>query len=118
MRDRSAQRQDEEAAYRALCDQVRKEYDGRCMLGPVIARAPAYALKGWRCATVQQGLHHLRKLSDGGAYVHRPNVVPACNICNRWVEDWPDEARDLDLVARPGDPGYDLLGVRAARLAL
>lgn len=117
MRSTSPQRGDEEAAYRQLSNDVRRVHDGRCLLGEIIEKAPAESRRGWRCGRWQQGLHHLRKLSDAGAYVLRENVMPACNTCNRWVEDWPDEAHDLGLAIRPGDPGYELLGVRAARLA-
>lgn len=113
MRARSPQRQDGDAAYRALSDQVRTEHHGACQLGPLIETVD----RAHRCVKIQQGLHHLRKQGQGGARVLRANVMPSCNPCNDWVEDHPTAALDLRLVVLEGDPRWNDLGKRAERLA-
>lgn len=84
--------------------------DGRCVLrdhGDVAGRC-------WG----QWSFHHRRKASDQGAYVVA-NGLTLCIGHNRWVEDEPDLARDLDvtpsLVVRQGDPEWESLGKRANR---
>lgn len=114
MKQRSDNRQEGDAAYRALSDQVRTEHHGACQLGPLIATAD----HSHRCIGIQQGLHHLRKQGQGGARILRANVMPSCNPCNDWVEDNPDDALDLGLVVLEGDPRWNDLGKRAERLAL
>ena len=61
---------------------------------------------------------HRRKASAQGAYV-RANGATLCAGHNRWVENEPDAAVELDpyLVVREGDPEWEQLGRRAARHA-
>jgi hypothetical protein len=47
-------------------------------------------------------VHHLRKSVQGGLYTHR-NLVSLCVAQNDWVEDEPDIAYGLGLVARRGE---------------
>lgn len=76
-----------------------------CELGPVISTA----VPAWPCSQRAQGLHELRKRSAGGSLTNRSNLLRACNPCNTWVEDHPTQARELGLVVRAGDPGWDEL---------
>lgn len=113
MRSKSDKRIDADAEYRALSNQVRTENHGGCELGPLIEKVDGRH----RCIKTQQGLHHLRKLGQGGALTLRANVMGSCNPCNDWVEDNPDDALDLGLVVLEGDPRWNDLGTRAERLA-
>lgn len=72
----------------------------------------------WRgCRGWATGLHHLRKRSSGGALISEANTLTGCNPCNAgWIEDHPRLARKAGLVVRSGDPLWDELGARAARL--
>ena len=82
----------------------------RCEIGPILVR---YGLDGAKtCMSRIEGLHELRKRSAGGSLRNPSNLVPACNPCNGWVEDNPEEAHILGLVIREGDEGYEALGVR------
>lgn len=56
--------------------------------------------------------HELRKRSAGGSLVNPANVLPACGPCNRFVEAEPLIARELGLVTRPGDAGWDEMSAR------
>jgi 5-methylcytosine-specific restriction endonuclease McrA len=47
-------------------------------------------------------VHHLRKRSQGGADTEA-NLVTLCAGHNVWVEDHPEEAWGLGLVARRGE---------------
>lgn len=78
----------------------------RCELGPVICRVDP----DHRCWSQPGGRHEIRKRSAGGSVTDPANLRWACNPCNGWVEDNPDSAHRLRLVARPGDPDYEALG--------
>jgi hypothetical protein len=82
----------------------------RCEIGPVLTRHGLDASK--RCRGKIEGLHELRKRSAGGSLRNPDNLVPACNLCNGWVEDEPDEARILGFVIREDDERWDALGAR------
>lgn len=63
--------------------------------------------------------HHRRKAGAGGSW-SMENLVTLCAGHNGWVEDEPDDARDIfgtTLVVREGDPEWEELGRRAHRLA-
>ena len=68
------------------------------------------------CAGEIQGLHERRKSSAGGTRMGLPNLVPACNWGNGYIEDAVGEHRRLIdgswLVVRPGDLEWDELGAR------
>lgn len=82
----------------------------KCEIGPLLIK---YGLDGARnCRGKIEGLHELRKRSAGGSLTNPSNLIPACNPCNGWVEDNPDEALVLGLVIREGNPIYDTLGKR------
>lgn len=91
----------------------------RCEIGHVLASA---GVTPFGCTGEIQGLHERRKRSAAGSMTIGANLIPACNWCNGWVEDWlPVLADENDpewvllatfLVARPG-PGFDDLGKRA-----
>jgi hypothetical protein len=53
-------------------------------------------------------LHHIQKLSQGGAYISIRNTIRTCRWANGWVEDNPDHARQLGLV-RHASPAPQLL---------
>lgn len=55
------------------------------------------------------GLHERRKRSAGGSLTNRQNLIPACNSCNQWVENYPLEARLIGLVVRAGDDEWEEL---------
>jgi len=79
-----------------------------CEIGPLLHK---HGLDGARdCRGEIEGLHERRKRTANGSLVNPDNLVPACNPCNGWVEDNPDEAHILELVIREGDPLYDALG--------
>ena len=82
----------------------------RCEIGPVLAH---HGLDGGRsCIGRIEGLHELRKRSAGGSLINPANLMPACNPCNGWVEDYPEESHILGFVVREGDEGYEELGKR------
>lgn len=113
LKRRGRVRTGEDEAYRDLQEQVKAETREACQLGDIIAPLDP----GHRCVRRHQGLHHLRKTGQGGARVLRANVMGSCNPCNDWVEDHPDLAREAGLVVLEGNPLWDSLGRRAARLA-
>lgn len=86
------------------------EAGARCEIGPVLIKTGLSG--GTNCRGRIEGLHELRKRSAGGSLVNPDNLVPACNPCNTWVEDNPDDAHVLGLVLRDGDEGYEELGAR------
>lgn len=51
------------------------------------------------CTGQEQGLHHLKKKSQGGEDTAE-NCKLSCNACNRWVEDHPIQAEAFGLVIR------------------
>jgi hypothetical protein len=83
-----------------------------CRIGPLLS---AEGL-GPNCMIVVQGLHERRKRSAGGSLTNPDNLIPACNVCNGWVEDFPKLAREVFgsmLVVREGDAEWESLGRRA-----
>lgn len=84
-----------------------------CEIGPVLEHYGEADAR--HCRGRIEGIHELRKRSDGGSLVNRDNLVPACNFCNGWVEDHPAKAREIGLVIRAGDPDYERLGARHDR---
>jgi hypothetical protein len=119
---RSTRRVDETDAYRALSD-AKLAAHPHCQLGPLIALVdPA-----WRgCTGWSTELHHLRKLSSGGARVSDENTLASCNGCNAgWVENegthrpdphGPSLAEAAGLAIREGHPMWDALSARTVRL--
>jgi len=92
--------------------QVRSLVEGgaRCEVGDLLIK---YGLHGARnCRGKVEGMHERRKRSAGGSLTNPANLVPACNVCNGWVEDNPDDAYILGLVVRQGDDEFDQLGAR------
>lgn len=86
-----------------------------CRIGPVLADEGL----GPVCRGVVEGLHERRKRSAGGSLTNPENLIPACNACNGWVEDYPKLAREVFgsvLVVREGDAEWDSLGWRADEL--
>ena len=93
----------------------------RCEVGHVLAAA---GVTPFRCSGALQGIHERRKRSSAGSLEVADNLVPSCNWCNGWIEDRlpilladdPDRWAPVAafLVLRPGDPGFDDAGVRAA----
>ena len=84
----------------------------RCRIGPVLADERL----GPVCRMVVEGLHERRKRSAGGSLTNPDNLIPACNACNGWVEDFPALAREVFgsvLVVREGDVEWESLGRRA-----
>lgn len=84
-----------------------------CEIGPVLEHYGEADAR--HCRHRIEGIHELRKRSDGGSLINRDNLVPACNFCNGWVEDHPAKAREFGLVIRSGDPDYERLGARHDR---
>ena len=84
-----------------------------CAIGPTLRH---FGVPGSENCTVGvQGLHERRKRSAGGSLVNHQNLVPACNWCNSFIEDNPNEVRELTgdlLVVREGDAEWDVLGKR------
>lgn len=83
-----------------------------CLIGPLLDTAGVDV----RCRGIVEGLHERRKRSAGGSLVNPENLIPACNVCNGWIEVEPGDARYLFgsvLVVREGDPEWDRLGRRA-----
>ena len=85
-----------------------------CEIGPVLAELGIRQ----RCSGRLEGLHERRKRSAGGSLTNRANLVPACNLCNGYLEDAVGEDRTLieacdALVVREGHPEYVQLGRRA-----
>jgi len=74
-----------------------------CEIGPILAD---YDIPNPDCTTQIQGMHERRKRSSGGSLTNPSNLVPACNSCNGFVEEFPEivreETGDL-LVLREGD---------------
>lgn len=60
-------------------------------------------------------LHERRKRSDAGSIINRANVLPACYVCNGYVESYPILAHELGLVLRPGDWEWEAMSVRNDR---
>lgn len=85
----------------------------RCEIGPVLEYYGEVDAK--HCRGRIEGIHELRKRSDGGSLSNRDNLVPACNYCNGWVEEHPHKAHEYGLVIRRGDPDYERLGARHDR---
>lgn len=84
----------------------------RCEIGQMLANV---GHERWRlCAGEVQGIHERRKRSAGGSLRKPQNLVPACNLCNGWIEEATGEDRELllelGLVVVTGDPEYDELG--------
>lgn len=118
MRRQSDRKRREQAERKAL---IREMFvvDGRevCEIIPwvhlawhsgLIAEIPA--LRAVReCHGGMEGLHERRKRSAGGSLVNLQNLMPACNPCNLWVEDYPEAARCIGLVVRSGDPEWEEL---------
>jgi hypothetical protein len=87
-----------------------------CRIGPVLADAGLFA----GCSGAVQGLHERRKRSAGGSLNNPANLVPACNVCNGWIEDHPALAREhfgSALVVREGDEEWEALSRRHDRSA-
>lgn len=122
MRSQSTAKAREKAARRALIQRMIDESTDaaerrsgmlRCRLCDVVATAarrdpevlatPFKTAPAPRCQGHATGLHERRKRSSQGSLVNPANLVPACNIGNGWVEDWPIQAHRLGLVVRPGD---------------
>lgn len=92
----------------------------RCEIGHVLAAA---GVSPFPCTGAAEGIHERRKRSASGSMTIGANLIPACNGCNGWIEDWLDVLADEDdpewvpmarfLVCRPGDDGFDDLGVRS-----
>lgn len=59
-----------------------------------------------------QTLHELRKRSANGSIVNPLNLMPVCNWANNWVETWPLESKEIDLVMREGHPHWDEVSAR------
>lgn len=99
LRQRSAKREREQRdEYLPLVRRLADESPW-CEVGPRIS-AVARDYRG--CTRRMQGLHHLRKQSQGGARCDPANVLRSCNACNGWVEDNPRLALEAGLVLRPG----------------
>jgi hypothetical protein len=84
-----------------------------CELGPILAELGIRR----RCAGRLEGLHERRKRSAGGSLTNRANLVPACNLCNGYLEDAVGADRELiegcdALVVREGHPEYVRLGAK------
>jgi hypothetical protein len=62
------------------------------------------------CQGEASGLHERRKRSSMGSLTNPENLVPACNVGNEWVENYPELAHRLGLVVRPGDEEWEALG--------
>lgn len=87
----------------------------RCRIGPMLDSA---GVTPNPCTGNVQGLHERRKRSAGGSLKNPANLIPACNGCNGWIEDHPEDARErfgVRLVVREGDFEWDLLSVRTDR---
>lgn len=87
----------------------------KCLIGPLFVDL---GVDDHACSGRVEGLHERRKRSAGGSLVNERNLIPACNLCNGWVEDHPSEARILFgelLVVREGDSEWEELGARADR---
>lgn len=84
---------------RPVSDRQRDEWQRRAELRARLAaeRGDACELRTPVCTGRQQGLHHLRKASQGGRTVEG-NVLLSCNACNTWCEDNPARARTMGLV--------------------
>lgn len=94
LKPRSVKREREHRAYLVFVAELADESTA-CEVCPLIATV----LPSWRgCWGQMQGLHHLRKRSQGGAVMDRANVLRSCNSGNGWVEDWPVLARQAGLV--------------------
>lgn len=112
IKQRSAKRADLMASTRAPAVRKLVESGEMCRIGPLLS---AEGL-GPNCMIVVQGLHERRKRSAGGSLTNPDNLIPACNVCNGWVEDFPKLAREVFgsmLVVREGDAEWESLGRRA-----
>jgi hypothetical protein len=111
IRQRSAKRSEFMRDVRAPAVAALVARGERCRIGPLLADAGL----GEPCGIVVQGLHERRKRSAGGSLTNPANLIPACNVCNGWVEDFPKLAREVFgdlLVVREGDPEWESLGTR------
>ena len=83
-----------------------------CLIGQMLADVGHDRFR--LCAGEVQGIHERRKRSAGGSLRKPANLVPACNLCNGWIEDAVGEDRELlhelGLVVSAGDPEWDELG--------
>ncbi len=98
-RKRAAERPARAAVWAAVL-----ERDRRCALAPASYTHPGAV----PACSGPLTPHHLRKASQGGGSTER-NLVVCCTLHQVWIEDYPDDAYALGLVARRGDPGYDKL---------
>lgn len=83
-----------------------------CEIGQMLADVGHDRVR--HCQREVQGLHERRKRSAGGSLIKPENLVPACNLCNGWIEEATGEDRELllelGLIVRAGDPEWDELG--------
>ena len=85
-----------------------------CLIGPVLAEEGIHP----GCTGEITGMHERRKRSSAGSLVNPENLIPACSICNSWVEDEAGLARELfgtALVVREGDEQWVRLSKRNDR---
>lgn len=112
LKQRSSRRSDFMRDVRAPAVRGLVEAGECCRIGPLLSSEGL----GPNCMIVVQGLHERRKRSAGGSLTNPANLIPACNACNGWVEDFPALAREVfgsALVVREGDEEWVSLGRRA-----
>lgn len=85
----------------------------QCEVCPELGRVAGIVIPGG-CSGLG-GIHERRKRSGTGSVDHAPNLIPACNTSNGWIETATGDmsARSLFgswLVVRPGDPEWDECG--------
>lgn len=123
MKRESASKAAERAERRALVKALVDAGLWECQIGVTLTRAMylpieelspephAEVLGGVSgCQHEPSGLHERRKRSSGGSVTMLANLMPACSLCNGWVERYPETAHLLGLVVRPGDHEWFMLG--------
>lgn len=110
IRKASARKTREGTARRTLVGRLTAEGVG-CEICPELALIAGIVVPGG-CGGLG-GIHERRKRSSVGAVDHAPNLIPACNASNGFIEDNPELVAVLFgtwLVLREGDAEWESCG--------